>query len=76
MHIHDNKPGVLNHINQVFSARNINISGQYLQTDSSIGYVVIDADLNQNNPQDLEKIVALQEDLKAIDHTIKSRILF
>ncbi len=76
MHIHDNKPGVLNQINQVFSARNINISGQYLQTDNFIGYVVIDADLNQNNPKDLEKIVSLQEDLKAINHTIKSRILF
>ena len=76
MHIHENKPGVLNQINQVFSARNINISGQYLQTDNSIGYVVIDADLNQNNPQDLEKILSLQEDLKGIDHTIKSRILF
>ena len=30
MHIHRDLPGVLSKINQVFSSRKINISGQYL----------------------------------------------
>jgi D-3-phosphoglycerate dehydrogenase len=44
LHIHKNIPGVLSNINQVFSAGNLNIAGQYLQTNNSIGYVVIDLD--------------------------------
>ncbi len=44
LHIHNNIPGVLSSINQVFSAGNMNIAGQYLQTNETIGYVVIDLD--------------------------------
>ncbi|OLS14868.1 MAG: D-3-phosphoglycerate dehydrogenase [Promethearchaeota archaeon CR_4] len=44
LHIHKNIPGVLSSINQVFSAGKMNIAGQYLQTNDSIGYVVIDLD--------------------------------
>ncbi len=44
LHIHKNVPGVLSSINQVFSAGNMNIAGQYLQTNDTIGYVVIDLD--------------------------------
>ncbi len=33
LHIHENKPGVLTAINEVFSENNINVSGQYLQTN-------------------------------------------
>ena len=43
LHIHRNVPGVLSRINDVFSARGINIDGQYLRTDPDVGYVVIDA---------------------------------
>lgn len=34
LHIHENRPGILNKINQVFVEANINIAAQYLQTDS------------------------------------------
>lgn len=44
LHIHRNKPGVLNQINQVFVKAHINIAAQYLQTDPNIGYVVIDVE--------------------------------
>ncbi|WP_288074567.1 phosphoglycerate dehydrogenase, partial [Marinobacter sp.] len=41
LHIHENVPGVMSEINQVFSENGINICGQYLQTKEDIGYVVI-----------------------------------
>lgn len=68
LHIHQNKPGVMNLINEVFSAANINIAGQYLQTSSQIGYVVIDVELKEIEP--------LLQRLKAIPGTVKTRVLF
>lgn len=67
LHIHQNKPGVLNQINRVFADRGINILGQHLQTDEHIGYVVIDVDAD-NAAEGLEQ-------LKLIDGTIKTRVL-
>ncbi|MEP4466410.1 phosphoglycerate dehydrogenase, partial [Marinobacter alexandrii] len=40
LHIHENVPGVMSEINQVFSENGINVCGQYLQTKEDIGYVV------------------------------------
>jgi D-3-phosphoglycerate dehydrogenase len=67
LHIHHNQPGVLTKINQAFAENNINIASQYLQTDSEIGYVVIDIE-SSDSAQALKA-------LKAIDGTIKARIL-
>lgn len=44
LHIHNNVPGVLSSINTLLSKNNINILGQYLKTNESIGYVVLDLD--------------------------------
>jgi len=44
LHIHQNVPGVMSQINQIFSASGINIRSQYLQTNDKIGYVVMDID--------------------------------
>lgn len=44
LHIHENIPGVLSEINKVFAENGINISGQFLQTNEKVGYVVIDVD--------------------------------
>ncbi|RDF08812.1 phosphoglycerate dehydrogenase [Haemophilus paraphrohaemolyticus] len=68
LHIHQNKPGILNKINQVFVDQNVNIAGQYLQTDPEIGYVVIDVQLEDSSE-------ALKR-LKEIDGTIKARVLY
>ncbi|WP_439239966.1 phosphoglycerate dehydrogenase [Lonepinella sp. BR2474] len=68
LHIHHNKPGVLNKINQIFVEGNINIAAQYLQTDPQIGYVVIDVET--------ENTEGLLTKLKAIDGTIRARVLF
>jgi D-3-phosphoglycerate dehydrogenase len=70
LHIHRNVPGILARINDVFSSGNINIDAQFLQTDSEVGYVVIDvsADAQQAN--------ALKEQLAAIPGTLRSRVLY
>lgn len=68
LHIHINKPGILTKINQVFVDLNVNIAAQFLQTDPVIGYVVIDVE-SENTEEALHR-------LKAIDGTIRSRILF
>ncbi len=67
LHVHHNRPGVLTQINQAFAQHGINIAAQYLQTDESIGYVVIDVDTDQSE-------VALKE-LSAVEGTIRARIL-
>ncbi len=68
LHIHENKPGILNKINQVFVDANVNIAAQFLQTDPTIGYVVIDVEADNTNE-------ALKR-LKEIDGTIKARVLY
>ncbi len=68
LHVHQNVPGVLTAINRVFSDNNINISGQYLQTNDQVGYVVIDVDAEYSE-------MALKQ-LREIEGTIRSRVLF
>jgi D-3-phosphoglycerate dehydrogenase / 2-oxoglutarate reductase len=68
LHIHKNVPGVMREINNFFSSRNINIAAEYLQTDTEIGYVIIETD------SELDSSVI--KDLKKIPHTIRVRTLF
>jgi D-3-phosphoglycerate dehydrogenase / 2-oxoglutarate reductase len=68
LHIHANVPGVLSEINQVFAKNGINISGQYLQTNEKVGYVVIDIDAEHSD-------LALEK-LQHVNGTIRSRVLF
>ncbi|KTT10088.1 3-phosphoglycerate dehydrogenase [Pseudomonas oryzihabitans] len=68
LHIHQNVPGVLSEINRVFSESGINISGQYLQTDEKVGYVVIDVDAEYSD--------LAQEKLQNVKGTIRCRVLF
>lgn len=68
LHIHRNVPGVLSQINTLLSKNNINIVGQYLKTNDSIGYVVLDVDKSlSKNAMDL---------LKSVKETIKVRMLY
>lgn len=67
LHIHQNQPGILTKINQSFAQHDINIAAQYLQTDDSIGYVVIEIETEDSE-------VALKE-LKQIEGTLKARLL-
>ncbi|HDR1826662.1 TPA: phosphoglycerate dehydrogenase [Pasteurella multocida] len=68
LHIHHNKQGVLNKINQVFVDANVNIAAQYLQTDPAIGYVVIDVETEDTH--------SLLTQLKEIEGTIRARVLY
>ncbi|MFZ7202702.1 phosphoglycerate dehydrogenase [Avibacterium avium] len=68
LHIHENRPGVLNQINQIFVGANINIAAQYLQTDPKIGYVVIDVEADDCSE--------LLQQLREIDGTIRARVLY
>ncbi len=68
LHIHKNVPGVLSSINQVFSDHKINISGQYLQTNENVGYVVMDIDAEHSD-------LALTQ-LQKVPATIRCRVLF
>jgi len=68
LHIHRNIPGIMASINRVFSESNINISGQYLQTNDKVGYVVLDIDSDYSD-------VALKA-LKTIEGTLRCRVLF
>ncbi|MFV0478007.1 MAG: phosphoglycerate dehydrogenase [Parahaliea sp.] len=68
LHIHHNVPGILSAINTVFSENNINVTGQYLQTNENMGYVVIDIGAEHSE-------IALAK-LAAIEGTIRTRVLF
>ncbi len=68
LHIHKNVPGVLSAINGALSQNKINIVGQYLKTNDSIGYVVVDVD------KQLSKRAA--QLLKEVPQTIKVRLLY
>jgi len=68
LHIHNNIPGVMSAINNAISSTNTNILGQYLKTNESIGYAVIDiAQIDSSKTL---------EQMKKIEGTIRTRILF
>jgi D-3-phosphoglycerate dehydrogenase / 2-oxoglutarate reductase len=68
LHIHANVPGVLAKLNSIFAKNNINITGQYLKTNESIGYVIVDI------VKDYSK--EFVKELREIDGTIRFRMLY
>lgn len=68
LHIHNNVPGIMSAINNIFSENNLNVSAQYLQTNDAIGYVVVDIDAEYSD-------LALNK-LANIEGTIRARVLF
>ncbi|GHE37329.1 HAD-IB family phosphatase [Sphingobacterium griseoflavum] len=68
LHIHQNVPGIMAQINNVYAENQINIISQFLMTKGDIGYAVTDihAAYDKN----------LLKQLKQIDNTIKFRILY
>ena len=68
LHIHENIPGILGQINQIFSENNINISGQYLQTNEHVGYVVMDVEASHSD--------MAMDKLREIEGTIRCRVLY
>jgi D-3-phosphoglycerate dehydrogenase len=70
LHIHENRPGVLTALNQIFAEQGVNIAAQYLQTNAQMGYVVIDIEADEDVAEK-----ALQS-MKAIPGTIRARLLY
>ena len=68
LHIHNNVPGMMTAINNVFSENGVNIAAQYLQTNEQVGYVVIDVYAEHSD-------VALRK-LSALEGTLRCRVLF
>ena len=68
LHIHQNIPGVMGAINKVFADNEINVSGQFLRTDETVGYVVIDIDAAHSE-------LALSK-LQEVEGTMRCRILY
>jgi D-3-phosphoglycerate dehydrogenase len=69
LHIHRNQPGVLSALNKIFSEHDINVTGEYLQTNPRIGYVVVDAETP-------EEPMWLKKQLEEVPGTLRTRILF
>ena len=76
IHIHRNVPGVMNRMNDVFSRRGWNIAAQYLQTDGDVGFVVMDAEGPAGAGDAGENARAALKDLRTIDGTIRTRLLY
>ncbi|WP_145339614.1 phosphoglycerate dehydrogenase [Pantoea sp. PSNIH1] len=70
LHIHENRPGILTAINQIFAEQNINIAAQFLQTSPQLGYVVIDIDAEKDVA---DKALQL---MRAIPGTMRARLLY
>jgi D-3-phosphoglycerate dehydrogenase len=65
-----NLPGELGRLNEVFAHHKVNIAAQHYQTDGELGYVVLDAD---GQVPDAEDIV---REIRAMSGTIRARMLY
>jgi D-3-phosphoglycerate dehydrogenase len=68
LHIHRNIPGILGQINSRLSKRGLNITGQYLKTNETIGYVILDVDSRISKEA--------FEIVKGIKGTVKARMVY
>lgn len=69
LHTHQNVPGVMGKMNDIFSEYGVNINAQYLQTKGDLGYVVVDLAPENFVPE-------IIENLKNIEGTLKVRVLY
>ncbi len=68
LHIHANVPGIMAKLNSIFAKYNINITGQYLKTNETIGYVIVDIAKGYT--------AEFIQELKEIEGTIRFRMLY
>ncbi len=68
LQVHRNEPGGLGRLNEVFSKHGSNVAAQYCQTDSEIGYVVVDVDGT------VEDAPSLLGDIRNLPGTICARL--
>lgn len=68
IHLHGNVPGILAQINNILADHNINILGQYLKTNETVGYVITDIDKKYQT--------SVAKSLRKIDGTTSLRVLY
>lgn len=68
LHIHHNKPNIMATINNILAKYDINIDGQYLKTNETVGYVITDIDTKYDEH--------IMKELKNVDGTIRFRVLY
>ncbi|OYY84517.1 MAG: hypothetical protein B7Y61_08920, partial [Rhizobiales bacterium 35-66-30] len=57
-------------LNEVLARHSVNIAAQYYETHADVGYVVLDADASATDSQ------SVLEDIRALDGTIRARLLY
>jgi len=67
-HVHENIPGMLAKINDLFARHGVNIAGQRLETRGALGYALIDVVAGCD--------LGIVEGLRRIPHTIRARIVY
>ena len=65
-----NLPGELGHLNEVFARHKVNIAAQHYQTDGELGYVVLDADGQVTDAEDIVR------EIRDLSGTIRARMLY
>ncbi|GBQ10709.1 phosphoglycerate dehydrogenase [Swaminathania salitolerans] len=72
MHVHENRPGIMRQINEIFSKEDCNIVSQYLQTDGEVGYVVVETDASPDSELDTRLLNAL----RGLTGTLRARLIY
>jgi D-3-phosphoglycerate dehydrogenase len=67
LYLHQNVPGVMSKMHNLLSDMGINVVSQYLQTNSKLGYVILDVE-----PYHAKR---LEDSLRRIKETIWLRVL-
>jgi D-3-phosphoglycerate dehydrogenase / 2-oxoglutarate reductase len=67
-HVHENVPGMLAKINDLFARHGVNIAGQRLETHGSLGYALIDVAQGCD--------LGIVEELRRIPQTIRARLVY
>jgi D-3-phosphoglycerate dehydrogenase len=68
LNVHRNQPGVLSRVNKIVSDLEANIDAQFLTTDPSIGYLIMD--LHQDVSAEVSRRIG------ALDTSIRTRVLY
>jgi D-3-phosphoglycerate dehydrogenase len=68
LNVHRNQPGVLGEINSIVSEAGANILAQYLSTDPTIGYLVMDVEKADAQP--------LSDKIKVLPRSIRTRVVY
>ncbi len=70
LQIQRNLPGELKRLNEVFERHKVNIGAQFYQTAGDLGYVVLDADGEVANAEDIVK------EIRGLAGTVRARMLY